>query len=376
MDDERVILEGDAEAVKRASARRTRRSFVVGGVAAAAGYGLWRAIDGSRPVGRLQEVFRETINANAAISRAVFGERGLAPEYPKSRAVPLRLNGVVGMDDTLDLSSWRLQFAGVDRPETYPLYAKDVTAWEYKYAGEMKPDAQSEDVKSAPKSDVHLEKGEKGPEAVDAPKVGPGVPAEVKNKPSGSALSGGMVDGAAGAALAAHIEAMMKARQTKRNEGNAEAGPSYSSLDIGTPGLLLAMSDLEKLPKVNFCTEFKCIEGWSQITEWGGYRLRDLLEMYPPSKVNGHEPRYVYMETPDGNYYGGYDLKAARHPQSLLVTEMSGQPLTQQHGAPLRLHMPIKYGYKQIKRIGLIAYTDVKPDDFWTKLGYDWYAGL
>jgi DMSO/TMAO reductase YedYZ molybdopterin-dependent catalytic subunit len=169
---------------------------------------------------------------------------------------------------------------------------------------------------------------------------------------------------------------MMKVRQVKRNEGNAEAGASYSSLDIGTPGLLLGMDDLLQLPKVTFCTEFKCVEGWSEITQWGGVRLRDLMEMYPPQKVNGREPRYVYMETPDGNYYGGYDLAAARHPQSLLVTEMSGQPLTQQHGAPLRLHMPIKYGYKQIKRIGLIAYTDVKPDDFWTKLGYDWYAGL
>jgi DMSO/TMAO reductase YedYZ molybdopterin-dependent catalytic subunit len=69
-------------------------------------------------------------------------------------------------------------------------------------------------------------------------------------------------------------------------------------------------------------------------------------------------------------------MEAARHPQSTLVTEMSGQPLRPEHGAPLRLHMPIKYGYKQIKRIGLIAYTDVKPDDFWMKLGYDWYAGL
>jgi DMSO/TMAO reductase YedYZ molybdopterin-dependent catalytic subunit len=53
-----------------------------------------------------------------------------------------------------------------------------------------------------------------------------------------------------------------------------------------------------------------------------------------------------------------------------------GKPLTQLHGAPLRLHAPTKYGYKQIKRIGLIAYTDAKPDDYWTKLGYDWYAGL
>jgi DMSO/TMAO reductase YedYZ molybdopterin-dependent catalytic subunit len=104
--------------------------------------------------------------------------------------------------------------------------------------------------------------------------------------------------------------------------------------------------------------------------------LRDLMEMYPPQKVNGRDPRYVYMETPDGDYYVGYDMKAARHPQSLLVTEMSGAPLTEAHGAPLRLHTPIKYGYKQIKRIGLIAYTDLRPDDYWEKLGYDWYAGL
>jgi len=359
---ERVILEGDAAAVKRESTRRTRRSFLVGGVAAAAGYGVLRSINRSTPIGELQAVFRRTMQANAAIARTVFGERGLAPEYPVSMAKELRLNGVVGLDQALDLASWRLQLAGVADAERSPLYAKDVTAWEYRYAGMMDPDQQSEDVKSAPKSTEKLDAGDDQPAPVDGP--------------SGSLNPTGAVDSAAGAALAAHIEAMMKVRQVKRNEGNAEAGASYSSLDIGTPGLLLSMDDLMKLPKVEFCTEFKCVEGWSEITQWGGVRLRDLMEMYPPQKVNGREPRYVYMETPDGNYYGGYDLAAARHPQSLLVTEMGGQPLTQQHGAPLRLHMPIKYGYKQIKRIGLIAYTDQKPDDFWTKLGYDWYAGL
>jgi hypothetical protein len=275
------------------------------------------------------------------------------------------------------VTSWRLQLAGVANPESYPLYARDVTAWEYKYAGDMQPDKQSEDVKSAPKSEGRVPPGAPQPQAVDGPTPPPvhGDAGAAKG-PSSSLNPTGAVDSAAGAALAARIEAMMKKQQTKRNEGDAEAGASYSSLDIGTPGLLLAMSDLQKLPKVGFCTEFKCIEGWSQITQWGGYRLRDLMELYPPAKVNGREPRYVYMETPDGNYYAGYDMAAARHPQSLLVTEMAGEPLTQQHGAPLRLHMPIKYGYKQIKRIGLIAYTDVKPDDFWTKLGYDWYAGL
>ena len=104
--------------------------------------------------------------------------------------------------------------------------------------------------------------------------------------------------------------------------------------------------------------------------------MADFLEQYPPATVNGKPPKYVYMETPDGDYYTGYTLKSMRHPQALLVTEMMGKPLEQLHGAPLRLHMPTKYGYKQIKRIGLIAYTDDRPDDYWTKLGYDWYADL
>jgi hypothetical protein len=344
----KVILEGDAEAVKRASARRTRRSFVVGGVAAAAGYGVLHWINNSKPVGRLQGVLRKSLNADAAINRAVWDERGLAPEYPVSDAKELRLNGVVGLEQTLEPESWRLQLVGVAGAASSPLYAKDVTAWEYKYAGAMGTDQQAFDVKDAPKSSAKAN----------------------SLNPTGAS------DSAAGAALAARIEALTRKMQTKRYEGNAEAGASYSGLDIGTPGLLLSMDGLLKLPKVTFCTEFKCIEGWSVVTQWGGVRLRDLIEAYPPETVNGREPRYVYMETPDGNYYCGYDMKAARHPQSLLVTEMSGQPLTQEHGAPLRLHMPIKYGYKQIKRIGLIAYTDKKPDDFWMKLGYDWYAGI
>jgi hypothetical protein len=301
-------------------------------------------------------VLRKTLNVDAAINRAVWDERGLAPEYSVSEAKVLRLNGVVGLEQTLKPESWRLQLVGVAGAAGSPLYAKDVTAWEYEYAGAMAMDQQAEDVKDAPKSTA---------------KAGAQKPADANSlNPTGA------VDSAAGAALAARIEAMTRGVQTKRRVGNAEAGASYSGLDVGTPGLLLAMGDLSKLPKVSFVTQFKCIEGWSVITQWGGYRLRDLIEAYPPEKVNGREPRYVYMETPDGNYYCGFNMSAARHPQSLLVTEMSGQPLTQDHGAPLRLHMPIKYGYKQIKRIGLIAYTDQKPDDFWRKLGYDWYAGI
>jgi len=350
---EKIIASGDAESVKRESARRTRRSFLVGGAVAAAGYGISQWIADSKPEGRLQAGLRETLDFNAAVNRAVWDERGLAPTYAVSEARPLRLNGTVGMEQALVPESWRLQLVGVANAASSPLFVKDVTAWEYKYAGDAPATEQSNDVKSAPGNGSVSKTGSLNPT--------------------------GASDSAAGAALAARIEAMVKQSQPvsrKRNEGSDEAGPSASSLDIGTPGLLLTMDDLMKLPKVEFVTQFKCIEGWSSITQWAGVRLRDVIEMYPPAKVNGREPRYVYMETPDGNYYGGYNMSAARHPQSLLVTEMGGQPLSQEHGAPLRLHMPIKYGYKQLKRVGLIAYMDVKPDDYWTKLGYDWYAGI
>ena len=350
---EKIIASGDAESVKRESARRTRRSFLVGGAVAAAGYGISQWIADSKPEGRLQAGLRETLDFNATVNRAVWDERGLAPTYAVSEARPLRLNGTVGMEQALVPESWRLQLVGVANAASSPLFVKDVTAWEYKYAGDAPATEQSNDVKSAPGNGSVSKTGSLNPT--------------------------GASDSAAGAALAARIEAMVKQSQPvsrKRNEGSDEAGPSASSLDIGTPGLLLTMDDLMKLPKVEFVTQFKCIEGWSSITQWAGVRLRDVIEMYPPAKVNGREPRYVYMETPDGNYYGGYNMSAARHPQSLLVTEMGGQPLSQEHGAPLRLHMPIKYGYKQLKRVGLIAYMDVKPDDYWTKLGYDWYAGI
>ena len=350
---EKIVATGDAESIKRESARRTRRSFLVGGAVAAAGYGVSQWIADSKPVGRLQAGLRKTLDFNAAVNRAVWDERGLAPMYTVGEAKSLRLNGTVGLEQALVPESWRLQLVGVANASSSPLFVKDVTAWEYQYAGDALATEQSNDVKSAPGNGSVSKTGALNPT--------------------------GASDSAAGAALAARIGGMVKQSQPvsrKRNEGTDEAGPSASSLDIGTPGLLLTMDDLMKLPKVEFVTQFKCIEGWSSITQWAGVRLRDLIEMYPPTKVNGREPRYVYMETPDGNYYGGYNMSAARHPQSLLVTEMGGQPLSPEHGAPLRLHMPIKYGYKHLKRVGLIAYMDVKPDDYWTKLGYDWYAGI
>jgi len=349
---ERIIATGDAATIRRLSAKHTRRSFLVGGAVAAAGYGVSQWIANSMPVGELQSGLRHVLDFDASVNRAVFGFRELAPTYSVRRARPLRLNGVIGLDQPLQLSSWRLQVAGVANPQASPLYAPDVTAWEYQYGeADQQTSPLAPDFKSSP-----------------APAGG----TDLKSAPK--------VNGLPHLSLAERFDQMTQAITHKRYQGTAEAGASASALDIGTPGLLLSMDDLHKLPKVDLITEFKCIEGWSEITQWSGFRLRDLIAAYPPAPIleNGRArlPRYVYMETPNGDYYCGYDMGAAIHAQSLLVTEMFGQPLAPEHGAPLRLHMPIKYGYKQIKRIGLIAYTDTRPDDFWTKLGYDWFAGL
>jgi DMSO/TMAO reductase YedYZ molybdopterin-dependent catalytic subunit len=79
--------------------------------------------------------------------------------------------------------------------------------------------------------------------------------------------------------------------------------------------------------------------------------------------------------TSDEGYYVGFDIPSILHPQTLLAYEMNGAPLTLEHGAPLRLATPTKYGIKQIKRIGRIEYTDKRPRDFWAERGYDWYSG-
>ncbi len=320
------------------SRRHTRRSFVVAAAATVAGYGVYRWLD-DLPVEEMQPAgYRKAFKSNAAISRAVFDDKGLAPTYPLSAAQDLRVNGVYGLKQMLDPASYRLQLVGSTAPVSDPRYSQDVTAWKYIYLDEKTMESQGHDTKTPP------------PAARTAEKMAP-------------------------ASMLQHATEQQD-RIGRMPRGKEEAGESSSTLPVGTPGLLLTMEDILKLPHHELVTQFKCIEGWSQIVHWAGVRMADFIEAYPPALIDGKEPRYVYMETPEGDYYTGYDLHVCRHPQTLLVTEMMGAPLTQYHGAPLRLHMPTKYGYKQIKRIALISYTNTKPDDYWTKLGYDWYAGL
>ena len=135
-------------------------------------------------------------------------------------------------------------------------------------------------------------------------------------------------------------------------------------------GLLLTLDDIKRLPRIEMTTELKCIEGWSIIVNWVGARFSDFVSAYQPQFT-----KYVGIVTPDEGYYVGWDMPSILHPQTLLAYEMNGAPLTMEHGAPLRLVSTVKYGIKQIKRIGRIEFTDARPPDFWAEQGYDWYSG-
>ena len=189
------------------------------------------------------------------------------------------------------------------------------------------------------------------------------------------------------------VEAAAKQARVNGYDGIKTPIPDDWKLQIDRPNaepLALTIDDVKTLPKHEIVYEFKCIEGWSQVQHWGGVRFSDFMEKYklgtrPGLARSGNTPnpdhtddlfKYVGMETPDKGYYVGIDMESAMHPQTLLAYELNGQPITAPHGAPLRLIIPVKYGVKNLKRIGRIFFADERPRDFWAERGYDYYVGL
>jgi DMSO/TMAO reductase YedYZ molybdopterin-dependent catalytic subunit len=133
------------------------------------------------------------------------------------------------------------------------------------------------------------------------------------------------------------------------------------------------LRDFRNLPRVRQNTRHICIEGWDVIGSFGGVRLADVL-----TRV-GADPRARFLEVACADdYYESLDMATARHSQSLLCDEMYGGPLTREHGAPLRLALPTKLGYKQAKYIVGLRVSDVlgTKRGYWVDQGYSWYGGL
>ncbi len=256
--EEAAVLEAKANdaAVDHEMARKTRRSFFVGGLAALAGAGAWSWLVSRRRDGGVRWPLRIGLRTNEQFWRDFFGRNRLARTFSAGDVESPRKNGNAGLDDDVD-PDWKLT-----------------------------------------------------------------------------------VDGIA---------------------------------DADEP-LSLTLAEIKALPKIEIITELKCIEGWSRILKWGGVRFQDFVAKYAPGQTDPNA--YVGLETPDHEYYVGLDMASALHPQTLLCYEMNGEPLPPEHGAPLRLVIPVKYGIKNLKRIGRIAFSNSRPPDYWAERGYDYYAGF
>jgi DMSO/TMAO reductase YedYZ molybdopterin-dependent catalytic subunit len=174
----------------------------------------------------------------------------------------------------------------------------------------------------------------------------------------------------------------MAARHVRVNsdigvEAKKKFDPSTWKLQVNKKGgeiLEVSLEELMALPKTEIVYDFKCVEGWDQISHWAGLKFSDFIKHFQLDEYAKMD--YVGMQTPDKGYYVGIDMPSAMHPQTLLAYEMNDKPLPLQNGAPLRLIIPVKYGIKNLKRIGSITFSNNRLPDYWAEHGYDYYSGL
>ena len=134
------------------------------------------------------------------------------------------------------------------------------------------------------------------------------------------------------------------------------------------------LEQIQALPKLVQNTRHICVEGWDVIGNFGGTHASDFLRLIGADT----SARFLEVECADG-YYESIDMETALHPQTLFCYEMYGKPLDRGHGAPLRLQMPTKIGYKQAKYLNVVRVTNVLEADkrgYWEDQGYSWYGGL
>jgi DMSO/TMAO reductase YedYZ molybdopterin-dependent catalytic subunit len=136
--------------------------------------------------------------------------------------------------------------------------------------------------------------------------------------------------------------------------------------------LRLTRSAIEAMPRVSYTVKHHCVEGWTAIATWTGVPLSTIVAMVRPTE----QARYLRFDSFDSDYYNGWDLKSAMHPQTILAYAYNDQPLMMNHGAPLRLYSPIKLGYKLTKYLTGMTFTSERPGGYWEDRGYPWFGGV
>ena len=130
----------------------------------------------------------------------------------------------------------------------------------------------------------------------------------------------------------------------------------------------LSLADLHRLPQARQTSDFHCVTGWSvHGVRWQGVRFADLLRAARPLP-SARALHFVSAEVP---YEDSLSLEQALAADAMLAHGMDGEPLTREHGAPVRLVMPQMYGYKSVKWVSRIQVTDRVADGYWQQRGYD-----
>ena len=133
------------------------------------------------------------------------------------------------------------------------------------------------------------------------------------------------------------------------------------------------LEQLQALPQRADVTRHVCVEGWSMIGKWGGPMLRTFLER-AGADLNA---RYVSFHCDDPiSYSTSIDMASALHPQTILCLTYADKPIEPPFGAPMRVKIPTKLGFKQPKFVAEIRVTNEYPAGYWENYGYNWFAGL
>ncbi|WP_146592385.1 protein-methionine-sulfoxide reductase catalytic subunit MsrP [Puniceibacterium confluentis] len=176
-----------------------------------------------------------------------------------------------------------------------------------------------------------------------------------------------------------------------RYAGALTSSPWSVKIDglVDNPGAFAMQDILDRMTIEERIYRFRCVEAWSMVVPWNGFELADLLNLAGVQS----SARYVAFETAlrptempgvayrvlDWPYVEGLRLDEALHPLTFMATGIYGKPIPNQNGAPLRLVVPWKYGFKSIKSIVRITLTDREPPTSWNKAGpneYGFYSNV
>ena len=176
-----------------------------------------------------------------------------------------------------------------------------------------------------------------------------------------------------------------------QNAGQMTTDPWEITIDglVDNPGTFSFAALTEGLSTEERIYRFRCVEAWSMVVPWNGFELKDLLDragvqagakyvafetLVRPSEMPG-----VRTSVLDWPYREGLRLDEAMHPLTMMATGIYGKPIPNQNGAPIRLVVPWKYGFKSIKSIVRITLTEEEPPTSWNMANareYGFYSNV